>query len=57
MEGAAVAQVAAMAGVPAVVIRSLSDLAGSESHVDFSQFVATVAPMAATVVRRIIAAM
>lgn len=57
MEGAAVAQVAAMAGVPAVVIRSLSDLAGSESHVDFGQFVATVAPMAATVVRRIIAAM
>jgi adenosylhomocysteine nucleosidase len=57
MEGAAVAQVAAMANVPAVVIRSLSDLAGSESHVDFGQFVATVAPMAATVVRRIIAAM
>jgi len=54
MEGAAVAQVAAMAGVPAIVIRSLSDLAGSESHVDFGQFVATVAPMAATVVRRII---
>ena len=34
---------------------SLSDLAGSESHVDFGQFVATVAPMAANVVRRIIA--
>jgi adenosylhomocysteine nucleosidase len=54
MEGAAVAQVAAMAGVPAVVIRSLSDLAGAESHLDFGQFVATVAPMAANVVRRII---
>jgi len=55
MEGAAVAQVAAMAKVPAVIIRSLSDLAGAESHLDFGQFVATVAPMAATVVRRIIA--
>ena len=55
MEGAAVAQVAAMANVPAVVVRSLSDLAGSESHIDFSQFVALVAPMAASVVRRIIA--
>jgi len=55
MEGAAVAQVAAMAQVPAIIIRSLSDLAGSESHVDFGQFVATVAPMAANVVRRIIA--
>jgi adenosylhomocysteine nucleosidase len=57
MEGAAVAQVAAMAKVPAVVIRSLSDLAGSESHMDFSYFVAIVAPMAASVVRRIIAVM
>jgi nucleoside phosphorylase len=32
----------------------LSDLAGSDSHIDFNQFVATVAPMAANVVRRII---
>jgi adenosylhomocysteine nucleosidase len=57
MEGAAVAQVAAMQqGVPAIVVRSLSDLAGSESHIDFTQFVATVAPMAASVVRRLIAA-
>lgn len=54
MEGAAVAQVAAMQEVPAIVIRSLSDLAGSDSHIDFNQFVATVAPMAANVVRRII---
>jgi adenosylhomocysteine nucleosidase len=57
MEGAAVAQVAAMQpDVPAVIVRSLSDLAGSDSHIDFTQFVATVAPMAATVVRRLIAA-
>jgi adenosylhomocysteine nucleosidase len=55
MEGAAVAQVAAMQDVPAIIVRSLSDLAGSDSHIDFNQFVATVAPMAATVVRRLIA--
>lgn len=55
MEGAAVAQVAAGAGLPAIVVRSLSDLAGRDSHLDFGQFVATVAPMAATVVRRIAA--
>jgi adenosylhomocysteine nucleosidase len=55
MEGAAVAQVAAVSGLPTVVVRSLSDLAGRDSHVDFGQFVATVAPMAATVVRRITA--
>jgi len=54
MEGAAITQVAAMAGVPAVIVRSLSDLAGRESHLDFGQFVAIVAPMAANVVRRII---
>ncbi len=55
MEGAAVAQVAAGAGLPAIVVRSLSDLAGRDSHLDFGQFVAAVAPMAATVVRRIVA--
>jgi len=55
MEGAAVAQVATMAGIPAIVVRSLSDLAGRDSHLDFGQFVAAVAPMAATVVRRITA--
>ncbi|MET1026566.1 MAG: 5'-methylthioadenosine/adenosylhomocysteine nucleosidase [Dongiaceae bacterium] len=55
MEGGAVAQVAAMAGIPAIVVRSLSDLAGRDSHLDFGQFVAAVAPMAATVVRRITA--
>lgn len=55
MEGGAVAQVAAMSNLPAVVVRSLSDLAGRDSHIDFGQFVATVAPMAATVVRHIVA--
>jgi adenosylhomocysteine nucleosidase len=54
MEGAAVAQVAEAFGVPAIVIRSLSDLAGSESHLDFGKFVAAVAPTAAKVVERLV---
>jgi len=54
MEGAAVAQVAEAFGVPAIVIRSLSDLAGSESHLDFGKFVAAVAPVAARVVERLV---
>jgi adenosylhomocysteine nucleosidase len=54
MEGAAVAQVAEAFGVPAIVIRSLSDLAGSESHLDFGKFVTAVAPMAVRVVERLI---
>jgi adenosylhomocysteine nucleosidase len=54
MEGAAVAQVAEAFGVPAIVIRSLSDLAGSDSHLDFGKFVAAVAPTAARVVERLV---
>jgi adenosylhomocysteine nucleosidase len=54
MEGAAVAQVAEAFGVPAIVIRSLSDLAGAESHLDFGKFVTAVAPTAAKVVERLL---
>ena len=54
MEGAAVAQVGALMGLPVVVVRCLSDLAGADSHLDFPRFVAAVAPGAATVLRRII---
>ncbi|WP_395020812.1 5'-methylthioadenosine/adenosylhomocysteine nucleosidase [Dongia sp.] len=54
MEGAAVAQVAEAFGVPAIVIRSLSDLAGADSHLDFGKFVAAVAPTAAKVVERLV---
>jgi adenosylhomocysteine nucleosidase len=54
MEGAAVAQVAEAFGVPAIVIRSLSDLAGAESHLDFGKFVTAVAPTAARVVERLV---
>lgn len=54
MEGAAVAQAAELLGVPCVVVRSLSDLAGVESHLDFPKFLQATAPMAADVVSRII---
>ncbi|WP_205028207.1 5'-methylthioadenosine/adenosylhomocysteine nucleosidase [Oleisolibacter albus] len=56
MEGASVAQVAAAWGVPVLVVRSLSDLAGAESHMDFPAFVRMAAAGAATVVRRLAAA-
>ncbi len=54
MEGAAVAQAAELIGIPCIVIRSLSDLAGAESHLDFPKFLRAVAPTAAEVVSRIV---
>lgn len=54
MEGAAVAQVGALLGLPVVVVRCLSDLAGADSHLDFPRFVQAVAPGAALVLRRIV---
>lgn len=54
MEGAAVAQVGALLGLPVVVVRCLSDLAGTDSHLDFPRFVKAVAPGAAMVLRQII---
>jgi adenosylhomocysteine nucleosidase len=38
MEGAAVAQVCAMNGIPFVVIRSMSDKADGSAHVNFAEF-------------------
>ena len=54
MEGAAVAQATELLGIPCIVIRSLSDLAGAESHLDFPKFLRAVAPTAAEVVARIV---
>jgi adenosylhomocysteine nucleosidase len=54
MEGAALAQVAERFGVPCIVVRCLSDLAGGESHVDFATFLPAAAAAAAAVVRRLI---
>lgn len=54
MESAALAQVAERYGVPWVVVRCLSDLAGADSHLDFQAFLAAAALTAAGVVRRIV---
>lgn len=54
MEGAAMAQAAAAFDVPWLVVRTLSDLAGSDSHFDFKQFVDEVALSSALIVRRLL---
>jgi adenosylhomocysteine nucleosidase len=54
MEGGALAQVAERFGVPWVVVRSLSDLAGADSHLDIMAFLHATAASAASVVRRIL---
>ena len=38
MEAAVIAQVAYQFGIPFVIIRSLSDIAGKESNISFDQF-------------------
>lgn len=54
MEGAALAQVAQRFGVPLLVVRALSDLAGAESHLDFPSFARAAAAGAASLVRRLL---
>ncbi len=54
MEGAAMAQTCAAFGVPWLVIRALSDLAGAESAIDFRQFVDEVALSSALILRRLL---
>lgn len=54
MEGAAMAQACNAFGVPWLVVRALSDLAGSESHFDFRQFVDEVSLSSALIVRRLL---
>ena len=51
MEGAAVAQVCASAGVPFVVIRAISDTADHDAKVDYRMFFPQVAQHAGAVVR------
>jgi adenosylhomocysteine nucleosidase len=57
MEGAAVAQVAQRFGLPWLVVRCLSDLAGADSHLNFPAFLPHAARAAALVVRAAVAEM
>jgi adenosylhomocysteine nucleosidase len=54
MEGGALGQVAEALGLRWLDIRALSDLAGHQSHFDFSAFVEEVAASSATILRRIL---
>ncbi len=54
MEAAAIAQVAWQFEIPFVIIRSLSDIAGKESHLSFDQFLETAAINSANLVLEII---
>ncbi|WP_064092440.1 5'-methylthioadenosine/S-adenosylhomocysteine nucleosidase [Rossellomorea aquimaris] len=54
MEAAAIAQVAHQFGVPFVVIRSLSDIAGKESDVSFEQYLEKAALHSAKMVMSIV---
>jgi adenosylhomocysteine nucleosidase len=54
MEGAAVAQVAErFGGLPFINVRCLSDLAGSDSHVDFAAFLPAATRYASLVAHRL----
>ncbi|RIW37625.1 5'-methylthioadenosine/S-adenosylhomocysteine nucleosidase [Bacillus salacetis] len=54
MEAAAIAQVAHQFQVPFVIIRSLSDIAGKESHVSFDQYLETAAVNSANLVMKMV---
>lgn len=54
MEGAAVGQVCESFGIPWLVIRALSDLAGGQSSFDFTAFVDEVAAQSATILRHLL---
>ncbi|MCV7214861.1 5'-methylthioadenosine/adenosylhomocysteine nucleosidase [Mycobacterium crocinum] len=54
MEGGAVAQVADAFGIPWLVIRALSDLAGRDSRFDFLAFVDEVAASSVAILRRLL---
>jgi adenosylhomocysteine nucleosidase len=56
MEAAAIAQVAYQYGVPFVIIRSLSDIAGKQSDVSFEQYLEKAAVNSANLVMKIVKA-
>ncbi|MGM9923692.1 MAG: 5'-methylthioadenosine/S-adenosylhomocysteine nucleosidase [Bacillus sp. (in: firmicutes)] len=55
MEAAAIAQVAYQFGIPFVVIRALSDIAGKESNISFDKFLETAAVNSSQLVMNIVA--
>jgi adenosylhomocysteine nucleosidase len=56
MEGAAMAQVCTAYGVPCAMVRTISDRADDQAHVDFSRFLAEVAsPMSREIISRALA--
>jgi adenosylhomocysteine nucleosidase len=57
MEGGAVAQVCEAFGIPWLVIRALSDLAGGNALFDFTAFVDQAAESSATILRRLLPAL
>ncbi|WGF86488.1 5'-methylthioadenosine/adenosylhomocysteine nucleosidase [Marinivivus vitaminiproducens] len=57
MEGGALAQVCERFDLPWLNVRSLSDLAGAESHFDFKAYLHEVAPAAAAVLVRLLPAL
>jgi len=57
MEAAAIAQVAYQFGVPFVIIRSLSDIAGKQSEISFEQFIDKAATNSATLVMKMVSAL
>ena len=54
MEGAAIAHCCALFSVPVLVIRALSDVAGTESPVSFNEFLSVAAANSAQIVMRIV---
>ncbi len=54
MEGAAVARVGARFGIPVLVVRAISDEAGSASTADFAAFLVAASASAAAVARRLV---
>lgn len=54
MEGASVAQVCSMNGVPYVVIRSMSDKADGSAHVNFAEFTVTASENSYRIVEELV---
>ncbi len=57
MEGAAVAQVCAMNGIPFVIVRSMSDKADGSAHVNFVEFTKLASKRSFAIVRQMLTAL